>query len=220
MSALSPKLAAAAVLAQTVAMAALFAIVLTWFADDDPFDGTLRDFVLVAAIHVVDAALVVGVLLLGLGGMRLSALGWGSDFHPERSVALGLTGALLCASIVAGVGLTLGGLEGLRETVEGFLWMPAQQRMLCLLIGIGAAFVEETVFRGALQPVLTARLGRPLGIAGMAIVFSAYHLKFGLAGFVVKALFGGIFGTLREVTGRNWAPALAHMGVWVLVGFS
>lgn len=220
MSAPSPRLAAAAVVAQTVFMAVAFAVVLGFFADDDPFDGTLGDFVRVGLIHAVDAALIVGVLLVGYGRCSLADLGWGPERRPGRALALGVVGAVVCASIVAGVGWVLGGLDGLRETIGGFLGMSVPQRLLCVLVGIGAGFIEETVFRGSLQPVVVRRLGRPLGIALTALIFSAYHLKFGPVGFIVKVLFGGVFGALREATGRNWAPALAHAGVWLLVGFS
>lgn len=209
-----------AVVAQTVFVAAAFAVALGWLGDGDPFDGSPRDFALVFGIHAANVVLVLGGVLVGLGGRSPTGLGWGEDPAPARSVALGVTGAVICASIVAGVGLVLGGVDGLRETVSGFVHMPVQQRLLCALIGLGAALCEETVFRGTLQPWLVARLGPVAGIAVGALVFSAYHLRFAPVGFAVKALFGLLFGALRYHTGRNWASALAHAGVWLLVGFA
>ncbi|MEQ1505556.1 MAG: CPBP family intramembrane glutamic endopeptidase [Myxococcota bacterium] len=209
--------AVGAVLAQTLVVAAAFAIAFGLLADDDPFDGSLRDFVLVIAINLVNGAVVLGG---ALRGVSWTALGWGPPRDVGRTVVLGAVGALLAAAIVAGVGLALGGLDGLRETVGGFLTMPVKTRLLCVLIGLGAALMEETVFRGGLQPVLVARLGRPLGVAVTAVVFSAYHLRFAPIGFVVKVLYGLLYGALRETTGRNWAPALAHLGVWTIVGFA
>jgi membrane protease YdiL (CAAX protease family) len=200
-----PRVAAAAVVAQTIAMAALFAVALGLLSDEDPFDGSLRDFAVVAGMHLVDGALIAG-LLLGWARLSPSELGWRRA--DPIDLALGLVGALLCVGLVAAVG---GG---------GFLEAPLAERLLGVEIGLGAAAIEETVFRGTLQPVLVRRLGRPAGILAMALIFSAYHLKFAPVGFLVKAGFGVIFGSLREATGRNWAPALAHLGVWTVVGFS
>lgn len=218
MPAPSLRLAAGAAAAQTVVMAIAFAIALGYLSDGDPFDGTPADFLLVAAIHTIDAAIVIGLVLVWLGGESLSRLGWGKESRPWRALGLGLGGAIVCVSLVAGAGALLGG--GLRGALEGFAAIPPEQRLLCALIGLGAALIEETVFRGALQPALQARMGRAAGISLMALIFSAYHLRFAPVGFAIKALFGLVFGALRDRTGHNWAPALAHAGVWIAVGFS
>lgn len=216
----SVRLAAGAVLAQTVTLALLFAVSFGLLADADPFDGSLRDFAVLGLIHGVNAALVVGLGLVLLGGRSLQGLGWAADPQLGRSLALGTLGALACVVLVASWGLVFGGLPGFTGAFEAFATMPPEQRLLCVGIGLGAAFIEESVFRGTLQPALVARLGRPAGIALGAVIFSAYHLKFGLVGFVTKALFGCVFGALKESTGRLWAPALAHAGVWMVVGFA
>ena len=216
----SPRLAVGAVLAQTALLAALFAFCFTFLSDGDPFDATPSDFGVLAVIHGVNALVVVGVVILWLGGRSLAEVGWARDPRLARSVGLGLAGALGCVSIVALWGLVFGGVPGLRETLAAFASIPPEQRLLFAGVGLGAAFIEESVFRGTLQPMLVARLGRPAGVVVGAVIFSAYHLRFGLVGFLTKSLFGVIFGGLRESTGRLWAPAIAHFGVWFLVGLS
>lgn len=214
------RLAVAAVVAQTVVLQLLFVASFGVLADDDPFSGDLRDIVTVVGVHLVDAAVVIGLVLLAVGRRTAAELGWSADPRPARSALLGLAGAAAAISLVVAASGLVGGVEAVRETVAGFVDLSLGQRVLMTSIGVGAALIEETVFRGTLQPVLVARLGRPAGVAATAVIFSAYHLKFGLVGFVVKALFGGIFGALRETTGRNWSPALAHALVWVVVGLS
>ncbi|MCB9684126.1 MAG: CPBP family intramembrane metalloprotease [Alphaproteobacteria bacterium] len=220
MSTVPGRLAAAAVLAQTVLLQLLFVAVFGLLADEDPFSGNARDIVGVATIHTIDAALVVGALLVAFGGRSLGDLGWSAEERPVRAAVLGVAGAALGVSLIVAVGALLGGVDGVRETVAGFVGLTPGQRVLMATIGLGAAFVEETVFRGTLQPALVARLGRPAGIAVGAVIFSAYHLRFGPVGFLVKAIFGAIFGTLRESTDRNWAGAVAHAGIWLVVGLS
>lgn len=79
-----------------------------------------------------------------------------------------------------------------------------------------AAFGEELLFRGFLQPRLTALLGgRPLAaivaIASQATLFGLAHLTFGVRGAVTAAAIGVVFGAIYAVNGRNlWPLILAH----------
>ena len=51
-----------------------------------------------------------------------------------------------------------------------------------VLVGVEAALTEETLFRGDLQPTLQRMLGRGPGLLLTALIFAAYHLRFGLLG--------------------------------------
>ena len=92
-------------------------------------------------------------------------------------------------------------------------------RLLVALVGLEAALTEETLFRGDLQPTLQRILGRGPGLLLTAVIFAAYHLRFGLLGFLGKTAFGLLFGILRDRTGRLVSPALAHWISWTVMGF-
>src|SRR4029453_15330111 len=72
---------------------------------------------------------------------------------------------------------------------------------------------EESLFRGDLQPTLQRMLGRGAGLLFTALVFAAYHLRFGLWGLLGKTAFGLVFGILRERTGPLGSRAVRG-GPW------
>jgi membrane protease YdiL (CAAX protease family) len=62
-------------------------------------------------------------------------------------------------------------------------------------------------------------LGRGAGQLLTAVLFALYHLRFGLWGLLAKTAFGGVFGLLRDRTGRLVSPAVAHWISWTVLGF-
>ena len=88
------------------------------------------------------------------------------------------------------------------------------------LMAVIAAIPEETIFRGILQPTLQAKVGRWPGVALTAAIFSVFHVQFQFALPLLLSHFcwGLILGLLRERTGTLWAPAIAHMLVWIVLG--
>lgn len=208
----------AAALLQTVLLNGSFVAAMVLLADQDPFDGTARDFLVVGGLHALDIVVVLGLFVAWFGGRTPASLGWSPDPAPGRSLGLGLLGGLGCVTGMACLMVALGGTPA--EVWSAFAEVPLQQRALLVTVGLGAAFVEESVFRGVLQPALIARLGRPVGIVVGAVLFSVYHLKFAPLPLLVKAVFGVVFGLLADRTGRLWAPALAHLCVWTVVGLS
>lgn len=96
-----------------------------------------------------------------------------------------------------------------------------------LLASAVGVFVEELVFRGAMQPALVAAWGAWLGVIATAVLFLAIHAPGWLileitpppsqvAGVFVVGL---ICGVLREATGSLWPAFAAHwannLGVWI-----
>jgi membrane protease YdiL (CAAX protease family) len=88
--------------------------------------------------------------------------------------------------------------------------------VLILLTVVGAPLVEETFFRGLLQPRLCGRLGVPVGITVTSLLFGAAHL-IGWQGPISLALAWSIAGgglvlcLLRHYTGRLGPSIAAHM---------
>lgn len=181
---------------------------------EDPFAADGASFVAMGAIGLL------WVALIRLGVLRwqrtsLSQLGWG-HWRPKRDIPLGMFGALLCIGIVLGLyAVLLGEVNPLLEMIRAYA---PSQRLLFALIGVQAAFGEETVFRGMLQPGLMSRLGRGPGLLLGAALFSLYHLQFAWPSLVSKFLYGIIYGVLRERTQSLWPPAIAHGLFWMSVG--
>lgn len=184
--------------------------------DPEAFDGSPGAFVTLGVIAALEAAILVGTLRslrLGLG-----AIGW--QRFAARDLGLGALGFALClVAMVMTLGPLIGGVGAavadLTDAIAGYT--PAQ-RVFFVGLGVVAAFSEETVFRGALQPALQDRLGRWTGILVGAIIFAAYHLQFHPVLLVGKMLLGLVYGGLRERTGTLWAPAIAHASIWIVVG--
>ena len=98
----------------------------------------------------------IGLALLLAGRVRWRDLGW-YDLS-LRQVALGAGGFLALfvafgAFAVVTSGYTAGGFI---EAITAFTW---RERLLGLLIGVSASLVEESLYRGYVQPALCKRLG-------------------------------------------------------------
>ena len=95
--------------------------------------------------------------------------------------------------------------------VEGLLTTPSS---VALSVGMlyaifGAAFAEELLFRGVLQPPFVARFGPAKGIAVTAILFGLIHLADPWA-LVPVTVIGAIAGWLRHRTNGLASPILFH----------
>jgi membrane protease YdiL (CAAX protease family) len=110
------------------------------------------------------------------------------------------------------------GGAGARSMLAGVAAYSPAQRLLFVAIGVAAAFYEESIFLGYLQPALVARMGSVGGIATSAVLFSLYHFRFRAMSLFVLLTFGVIFGVLQERRGSLVAPAFAHALVWAVLG--
>lgn len=87
---------------------------------------------------------------------------------------------------------------------------------------IGAAFIEELLFRGYIQSRLQKVTSFPLALVITSIFFGILHLViflpqgyyFGLTAFVTAFLGGLTFGFAYEVTNKNLAFPIALHGAW------
>ena len=117
-------------------------------------------------------------------------------------------------------------------STAGFAWLsgglrPALQPAAAVpgLIALGVALTllqsgaEEVLFRGWLQPALTARIGVPGGVLACAVIFAAFHAISAIPSWisVVNLVLGGVwFGLLALRSGGILAPMAAHFAYNVI----
>jgi membrane protease YdiL (CAAX protease family) len=184
------------------------------FQPDEP---SSRLFLLLGVAVLLQTCGVVGLGLLLWGRESLRGLGWLSR-SLLADLGVGVLGFVLLAAVVLCLSAVLG--NPLRETLSSWLHQPPRVRLLALGIGCLAAFNEESLFRGYLQPGLVARAGPVGGVLFGAIVFALYHANFAPVALLGKLLFGLVFGALAYKR-RSLVPSgLAHLLTWGVMGFS
>lgn len=97
------------------------------------------------------------------------------------------------------------------EQVEAFLRMegPGDFVEVLFILALLPAVCEETLFRGALQPVLQKALKNPhLGIWATAFCFALLHQQFYT--FLSIWALGAVLGYLRYWSGSLWVPVVVH----------
>jgi membrane protease YdiL (CAAX protease family) len=185
---------------------------------DNAFGGGRGALLVVTAIGMLQVVGVIGVGLLWWGRLTLRALGWRYDGFFD--VVLGLGGlAAMVASALAVVVLSGGDVPALGQEVLGFT-LP--QRAQILLIGLFAAFTEETLFRGYLQPALIGKLGYATGILAGAGVFAVYHVPLTprVSSLLAKFAYGLVLGFLRGRDRSLLRSSVAHFAFVQVMGFA
>jgi membrane protease YdiL (CAAX protease family) len=168
-------------------------------------------------VLAVTAALTVLLVFLlgmrGLGRVSFRQSGW----HPvqPRDVALGVVGLAACLALLLGTAQLFHISQHVVRSVSSF---SLHQRAFFLLLGAFAAFSEETLFRGLLQPTLQRKLGRWGGLVLVAVIFALWHFRFRPLPLINLTGLGLVYGALRERTGSLWAPAITHALVWAVMG--
>lgn len=158
--------------------------------------------------------LIIAVLGVGAGVRRnlrqtLSRLGYGPiSVRQLGIVAVFVVGALglsflanaLFAFLQPDLYRTVGDLSNSLFNTQGL--SPVSAVFFALLLGLGAGLGEETLFRGAVQPVL--------GILPASLLFASMHIQYGpsvLLGFIFLLALG--LGLLRRYINTT-ASFLAH----------
>ncbi len=157
------------------------------------------------------ALLGVGIVLRRSIGQTLSRLGYGPISIRQLGVvalfiptAIGLSVAAdsLFSALQPDLYEKVGNLSNNLFNPQGL--SPASVILFALLIGVGAGLGEETLFRGAVQPVL--------GVTLTSILFASMHVQYGpslLLGYVFVLSIG--LGLLRRYINTT-ASFLAHAG--------
>jgi len=133
-----------------------------------------------------------------------------------------MTGWLMVTPVVMRTGWLLvrlvgdpGGSNPLLELVLGSR-DPLALGLLALTAVVLAPLFEETIFRGALLPVLATKLGPLPGVLLSGLLFAMAHISVGeLAPLTVL---GVGLGLVRLRSGRLWPSVLMH-GLWNAVTF-
>lgn len=174
--------------------------------------GKVGPFLLVAQLGVI-----LGVGLFWAGMLRPRDIGW-RPRRPVREYALGLVGL---AAVTVGLLISLELQEGsARETWGTLLSYSPGERAFFAMIGLQAALVEESLFRGYLQDQLSWAAGTFAGTTLTAVAFAASHLSLDMGRLVSLTFIGLVYGLLR-LGGRSlFAPFVAHTLTWVLWGFT
>ena len=199
---------------------AVLSLVQLWAALDEGFDTDRpsgRLFALLAVAVLLQAGGVIGFGLLRWGRTSLPALGWKSA-HLLADVGFGLLGFGLLAAVVLALSLALG--SSVEETVASWLHQSPGTRVLCACIGLLAAFNEESLFRGYLQPGLVARFGAAAGVLLGALVFALYHGNLAPIPLLGKGLIGLVLGGLALRRKSLVPSAVAHFLLWAVMGFA
>jgi membrane protease YdiL (CAAX protease family) len=210
----------ALVVAQALTFVIGFALVGHWVGLDagGAYSGSPRALVVVALTGLLQLGGVIGLGLLRWGRLTLRALGWRFDGYSD--VLRGVAGALTLVVCMVTLAVLAG--ESVREIAREICEFTPPQRIEMLLIGLIAATSEETLFRGYLQPALVTKAGAVLGLVLGAGIFALYHAPFTphLMSLLGKFVVGLVLGALR-LRGRSLiGPAVAHFGLWQVVGYA
>jgi hypothetical protein len=147
-----------------------------------------------------------------LGVQRPGARGWLVDI----GVALAYWVVAVC--VLAFLGSVLVKISGshiepqkIGDVTRKLAPVTGFEMLLFLVLSISAGICEELVFRGYLQQQF-ARIGRSIwaGVALSALVFGCAHGYEGLAGVLLIAAYGAMFGVLALLRRGLRAGMIAH----------
>jgi len=186
-----------------------------WFGPFDFYETPAFALFLLAWFSLFSLGLVGGGIFW-LTGTSWRALGWRRT-DLAKAIGLGLLGFLLSAAALLPL-MWVGGVTGRPDYVR-----PSAVRVLLVTFfafGI-AAWTEENLFRGYLQPLLARRLPLWAAVMIQAALFTAAHLGYAteLLRFVWLFVSGLIFGWLRGRDRSLVAPYLAHALGWTVMAF-
>jgi uncharacterized protein len=160
--------------------------------------------------------LVVALLGVGVGVRRnlretLGRLGYGVISIQQLGIVVLFVGAALALSAAADAIFAslqpdlyrkVGEISDLLFNPRGL--SPISAVLFALLVGVGAGLGEETLFRGAVQPVL--------GIAATSVLFASMHIQYGPSLLLVYVFLLSVgLGSLRKYINTT-ASFLAHAG--------
>jgi membrane protease YdiL (CAAX protease family) len=147
-----------------------------------------------------------------LGERRPGARAWLADI----GVALTYwTGALIVLALLGEALVKVSGShidpQKIGDVTQKLAPITGIEMMLFLVLSISAGFCEELVFRGYLQQQF-ARLGHSIwaGVVFSALVFGCAHGYEGIAGMLLIAAYGAMFGVLALLRRGLRTGMIAH----------
>ncbi len=110
----------------------------------------------------------------------------------------------------------MGGSNGVAGFAGTVAALSGGSHFYFLLMGAKVAFVEETLFRGALLQSLQMRLGAAAAVLVSSVVFALYHLDLTPIPLVCKAMCGAIAAIATLRTDSLVPAATAHTLTWAI----
>ena len=147
-----------------------------------------------------------------LGEQRPGARGWLAD----TAVALGYWTVAVCVlALLSAILVKISGShidpQKVANVTQKLAPVTGFEMLLFLVLSVSAGICEELVFRGYLQQQF-ARMGRSIwaGVALSALVFGCAHGYEGVAGVLLIAAYGAMFGVLALLRRGLRAGMIAH----------
>ncbi len=184
---------------------------------EDPFSQLDFSFVIFIFLYtIIESVLILRIGIMKFGGLSLRSIGWRIDnvWH-DMSYCL-LSGSVAVCAVYL-LGLLIGNWDW-TQFVTAQNQFTFANRILFLLIGLNAGFVEESLFRGFLQPTAIQSFGFAFGLIFIDFIFAAYYLNFHPQAFLGKFILGLIFGSLRSRDQSLPRPDVAHAFFWTVTG--
>jgi membrane protease YdiL (CAAX protease family) len=147
-----------------------------------------------------------------VGKPLFRSLGWvPQPFSAATLVTLGLA-----LSVFSGFLLIVFRTPEIQTPFEKMLGDSAFSRIAMTVFGITLGpVIEELLFRGFIQPVVTSAIGVFPGILLTSLLFGGLHLSQNAGMWqsgAIITLAGFAFGTVRHISGSTRASALMHIG--------
>ena len=140
------------------------------------------------------------------------SLGW----VPQPFPAVTLVTLGLVLSLFSGILLIVLRTPEIQTPFEKMLSDSIFSRIALTVFGVTAGpVIEELLFRGFIQPVMTSAIGVFPGILLTSILFGALHLSQNAGMWqsgAIITLAGFAFGTVRHISGSTKASSLMHIG--------
>jgi len=158
-------------------------------------DNPTLSFQITISLSLIGSLYAIIRLRHGRGVWKL--LGW---FWPSR--------IHLVAALVSGIGLGIG-VDIIAHVTISTTHVIHFWNLILLDAWLGP-FIEESLFRGCLLPVVSRTTGPTIGIAATAVLFATLHLISTLVQWLCFATTGIAFGWIRVKSGSTAASTLMH----------
>lgn len=161
----------------------------------------------------------VGLIYFGLikfARMDAKSIGWSFD-HFGRNFALGIAG-FFSGLVILLPFFFIGDVSEL--TLVSHLNIDIWELILAIFLGFAiAAWIEQSLLLGYLQPLLIEKYGYWMGIFLQALTWPLSHIGWFTTwqDFLMGFLFGLLFGVLKGRNNTLIPGALAHGSYWVLI---
>lgn len=169
---------------------------------------------------VVTAVVASWVLQVKVSRRRFTSLGLPSGSPAIRQL---LVGASLGIALIGTVVLVLAGAGWVSWTATSTPGSPVAAGLSLAGLLLGAAFVEELLFRGYPFQVVEARFGSATALVGTSIAFGAVHLgnpDIGVLPLINITLAGLLLGVAYLRTRSLWFATGVHLGWNLVMGLS